>query len=167
MSVNVKKTDLDKVSSTTLYTPKGLKLFHGDHGLSKEHLDFIDRVFEGVDEGATIVQAFEMPAECPDLEDSIYGPCNGDEEVLDEECYFESRADRETKSRLVDRKPRSGARYMVIIGTKGVALWTAYGSLSGTVAPKEADDKSLSPEEAEVAKEFWAVHALAKPRRAL
>lgn len=53
---------------------------------------------------------------------------------------------------------------MVIIGTKGVALWTAYGSISGTVAPKEADDQSLSPEEAAVAREFWAVHALARRR---
>ena len=164
MSVTLKGDDLRQESTTTTHTPNGLKLFHGDHGLSLQHLKFIDCIMDKVEDGVTVVDAFRMPDDCPDLDDAIFGPCNGDEPVMDSECYFASRADRDTKSRLIDREPRNGARYMVIIGTKGVALWTAYGSLSGTVAPKEADDKSLSPEEAVIAREFWSAHALAKPR---
>jgi len=165
MSVEITTDDLKKVSITTT-TPGGVELVHGDHGLSQDHLSFVDEVMSRQEKGSFILKCVEMPEELESLYDSIYGPVNGDEPIQDdnEDVYFEERVGRDIPSRLLDREPRGGARHMVIIGLSQVCLWTAYGSLSGVIAPKEASDPSLEGEALQEAEKFWAVHALASPR---
>jgi hypothetical protein len=163
--VEITDKDLKPVEIST-HTPAGCELVHGDHGLSDAHLAFVDEVMSGYEKGQFVLTVVEMPERLDGLFDSIYGPVNGDDPVTDDnpEVYFEERAGRDIPSRLLDREPRPGARFMVIIGLAGVCLWTAYGSLSGTIAPKEGSDPSLEGEALEEAKKFWAVHALASPR---
>jgi len=165
MSVKITTDDLKPVSITTT-TPGGVELVHGDHGLSEAHLAFIDEVMAKLDRGSFVLKCVELPEELPSLYDAIYGPCNGDAPIEDNDpdIYFEERVGRDIPSRLLDREPRGGARYMVVIGLAGKVLWTAYGSLSGVIAPKEANDPSLEGEALKEAERFWAVHALASPR---
>ena len=153
-----------KDSSVSVTTPGGVLLVHGDHGLTPRHLQFVDEIMAEFEEGTFICQAFKMPDSCPGLFDNLYGPVNGDAPVTDEECYFEQRGDRKTVSRLLDRLPRPGARWMVIIGLAQDKLWTAYGSIPGVVAHREKDDPTLTPEGKLEAEKFWAEHALAVPR---
>jgi len=165
MSVTLKGDDL-RQDSTSITTPD-FAIVHGDHGLEPEHVAFIKEVMAQRETGSFICESFELPANCPDLTDGLYGPINGDEPVMESEVFYEVRGDRGHASRMVDR-PLRACRYVVIIGLCNEVLWTAYGSLVGVVAPREPfdkffDDPTNAAAKAE-AEEIWSKHALAKPR---
>jgi hypothetical protein len=148
----------------TLSTPAGVKVLHGDHGLCDSHLLFIDQIMVEIPKGQFFIKSIALPGQCDDLEDALVGPTNGDEPVDDINCYFGSRGGRQTLSRMVDREPRAGARFIVVVGLSQTVVFTAYGSTTGAISPKEPRDKSLTPEEKIVSEEFWSKHALSMPR---
>ncbi len=138
---------------------------HDDHGLTKEHVSFVEQVamkHEGL--GCFFVANEEMPAELPDLTSGLYGPSVGDAPITEDEVSYEIRNGRPGPSRLIKRPARS-CRRMVVIGLdkgeEGIVIFTAYGTQSTRVSPREWWDASMKPHEAIEAAKFWAEHALA------
>jgi len=150
------------MSAVEITTPGGVRLAHGDHGLSAEHLAFIDSYMEGRS-GFFIVRV-EMPPECPDLMSALYGPDAGDAPVSEDDVTYEKRADRPGPSRLVDlpHRPCRGMVICGIAGGKSPVLFTAYGTQAALPAPREWWDPGMKPLETLEAAQFWSVHALAR-----
>ena len=164
-SVTLKGDDL-RQDSTSITTPD-FTIVHGDHGLEEAHVEFIKSVMSQRETGEFICESFELPDNCPDLFDGLYGPINGDEAVSESEVYYAVRGDRSHSSRMVDR-PLRPCRNIVIIGKANEVLWTAYGSIAGVVAPREVSDSFFDdPANAEAkaeAVEIWKNHALSRQR---
>ena len=164
-SVTLKGDDL-RQDGTSIVTPE-FTIVHGDHGLEPAHVDFIKAVMSKRETGSFICESFELPKDCPDLYDGLYGPINGDEPVSESEVYYAVRGDRTHPSRMVDR-PLRPCRNIVIIGLCNEVLWTAYGSLAGVVAPRETFDPFFNdPANAEAkdeAEAIWKVNALSRQR---
>ena len=129
----------------------------GEHGLTPTHLEFIQEVMDEFKDGQFVRVSREMPAELPSLMDNLYGPSCGDEPVLLGDVVWATRPGRETiLSRCVDLPPRP-ARFMVIIGLANQILWTAYGSIKGTIAPHEVMDHNVVKANGcpEASADFW------------
>ena len=142
-------------------TPNGILLAHADHGLAKQHLEFIDTVLSDWT-GQFILIHREIPEDCPPLLSGLYGPGCGDDPVSEEEVEYVQRENRPGPSRTVNRKERS-CRMIVIIagpgyGSEGI-IYTAFGSQ--VIAPKEWWDPSMVPWETIESAKFWCNHALA------
>jgi len=101
----------------------------------------------------------ELPPFMGDLEDQLWGPKNGDENVA-RDSVMATRPGYSFESRFVLAHTRP-ARFMVYAGLPGTRLWTAYGSLEGFVAPREPSDPHLSEVERHFSEKFWAEHAFA------
>ena len=143
-------------------TPKGVPVFHADHGLDWGHFDYIDEVLGALSPGFFIA-VFPLPDDCADLLSALYGPAAGDNPVPESEVSYQKRGDRPGPSRLVDR-PHRPCRGMVICGINGedAKIFTAYGTQAKTPAPREWWDSSMTPAEAVEAARFWCDHALAR-----
>jgi hypothetical protein len=143
-------------------TPNGVPVFHADHGLTPEHLAFIDKVMEGCK--GFFISVFPMPEELPDLQSALYGPSVGDAPVTDSEVVYEVRGNRPGPSRLLDR-PTRPCRRIVVCGIADGAeskVFTAYGTQAQSPAPREWWDSGMKPHEAVIAAQFWCEHALAR-----
>lgn len=140
-------------------TPGGVPVGHADHGLTAEHLAFVDQVLAEQPEGFFVV-CRELPAELPAVPSALYGPSAGDEVISEEEVTYKKRGDRPGPSRLIDR-PTRPCRSLVVIGIAGdqPRIFTAYGG--PCAAPREWWDASMRPAEAVEAARFWSEHALA------
>jgi len=144
-----------------MQTPNGITIAHADHGLTEEHLTFIDTLLVGWDGSFTILHV-EMPESCPALQSALYGPAAGDNRVLEGEVTYEKRNGRPGPSRLIDR-PTRPCRMLVLIagpGNEEGIVYTAYGS--PVVAPREWWDSGMKPHEAIEAATFWNGHALSR-----
>lgn len=146
--------------SIEVQTPNGTPVFHGDHGLTQEHLELIDSALEAAESGFHIWE-IDLPEGCPDLMSALYGPSAGDAPVAEDEVVYEKRGSRPGPSRLVDR-PHRPVRRMIVVGIAGpdAKVFTAYGSQ--VAAPREWWDTSMKPHEAVEAAKFWSEHALAR-----
>ena len=153
---------------------------HLDHGLKKPQLSYIlascgGTLYEEAKQNNNAV-TIDLPQELGDVWCGLYGPIMDDEPV-GEVVYYETRGNREWKSRLVDRPPRRVDYVTAIIMPEWqvkqgsppapdsllVVDWyliTAYG---GPPAPREPGDPSLPKDSPEMAAsiEFWRYHALA------
>ena len=143
-------------------TPNGVLVHHADHGLTDEHLAFIDHVLSKSYPGF-FIEVYELPEDCSDLLCALYGPRVGDEPISDEEVSYEVRGERPGPSRLVER-PHRPCRRMVICGVAGdeAVIYTAYGTQASQPSPREWWDSSMKPHEAIEAATFWSTHALAR-----
>lgn len=140
--------------------------YHEDnpHGLMPEHL-----VLAGValnssgrkteDPSEYTLGIIELPGFLGSLEDQLWGPSNGDRGVARDRVWA-TRPGYSFESPFVLAHTRP-ARYLVWVGLSQTRLWTAYGSRSGVVAPKEVNDPYLSDSEREESEAFWAEHAFA------
>ncbi len=135
---------------------------HDDHGLTDEHVAFVEQ--EAMKQAGFFMVNVEMPAELPDLTSGLYGPSVGDAPITEDEVSYEPRNGRPGPSRLI-AKPERPCRRMVIIGLdkgeEGIIVFTAYGTQSEKIAPREWWDTSMKPQEAVEAATFWTEHALA------
>lgn len=135
---------------------------HADHGLTPDHVTFVEAAAQA--QSGFFILNMEMPDHLDDLPSALYGPSVGDEPITEDEVTYEKRNGRPGPSRLIDRPPRP-ARRMVIIGLdkgdEGIVIFTAYGTQSAEVAPREWWDTSMKPHEAAEAASFWSQHALA------
>jgi len=155
-------------------TPDGHIIAHDDHGLTAEHLAFIDTLLTDWD-GSFVILHKEMPKDCPDLMSALYGPSAGDYPVhggnkkdIFSMCYprnldirYRKRGNRRGKSRLLVGFSERPCRKMVVIAGPGrdePIIYTAYGS--PVVAPREPWD-ARTDEERKECEAFWGVHALA------
>ena len=133
---------------------------HCDHRLIEEHFDFILERFS--DREGFFIETIEMPTDLQDAPCDLHGPIMGDAPVLDTEVVMVVRGLRQGASRLCSREPK-GSRKLTIIGgphEEDTILYTAYG---GPVAPREPFDPSLDDAGRELARTFWAEHALSGP----
>jgi hypothetical protein len=101
----------------------------------------------------------ELPPFLGDLEDQLWGPSNGDENVS-RDSVLGTRPGYPFESHFVLAHTRP-ARTMVYVGLPGTRLWTAYGSRSGVIAPRELNDPHLTEVERSESEAFWAEHAFA------
>lgn len=143
---------------------------HSDHGLTAAHVSILQSSPEiaAYEPGQFVLVSLPLPDDVESLECALYGPDAGDPPVDDSEVFLEVRGDRAGPSRLVDRPHRS-AGHMVVIGIRGGVCFTAYGSRASKPSPMEPWDAErkhatgqLSAAEVDAARDFWAVHALAR-----
>jgi len=145
-------------------TPAGLQIAHADHGLEPQHLAFIDTALEGWD-GSFKILLVQMSPECPDLSSALYGPSAGDAAISDDEVAYEKRGKRPGPSRLIDKPHRPCRGMVIIVGPMPAGpplVYTAYGTQSSMVSPREWWDSGMKPHEAIESATFWSQHALAR-----
>lgn len=134
-------------------------IHHADHGLSETEIDLVKEVAQG--SKGFFIKVVEIKHETH-LKSALMGPSVGDGPITDDHplVYYAVRGDRTNPSKMYNEVGRK-ATHLVIIGMGGQAVFTAYGTERGIVAPREPWDASLSDGEREVSEAFWAVHALA------
>ena len=134
-------------------------IHHVDHGLSEVELAVVKEVAKWAK--GFFIRVIEVDQNTK-LKSALMGPSVGDEPIEDEHplVYYSVRGDRPNPSKMINEVGRK-ATHLVIIGMGGQAVFTAYGTERGIVAPREPWDTSLSDGEREVSEAFWAVHALA------
>lgn len=145
------------------YTKKGLIIAHDDHDLKPEHLEVLDEALAGWD-GTFLRKVIPLPEGCPDIPSALYGPAVGDEPVTEDRVTYEVRGKRKGPSRLI-KAPVRPARGIAVVGVQtpiGRMLFTAYGTQSDEVSPREWWDPSMSPDDCIEAATWWKEHALAK-----
>ena len=143
-------------------TPKGVPLFHADHGLDEAHLRLIDEVIAQKDGVGFFIEAVELPDSVGELMSALYGPAAGDDPVQESEVEYVVRNGRAGPSRMVNR-PHRPVRTMIVIGIadhEKSRIFTAYGS--HIAAPREWWDSTMKPHEAYEAAQVWMTHALAR-----
>jgi hypothetical protein len=136
-------------------------LSHTDH-VTPEVISYIEALFK--DRTGHFTETITLPDNLPEVEDRLYGPCNGDAPVGEGEVHYARRPGRASPSRLIDRPVRKTRKVTVVAGPrKGLpcVLITAFG---GPRAEKEVADTTLDQAGLERARWFWAEHALAAPR---
>jgi len=164
-------------SNWPTFTPCGHLLAHDDHGLTPDHLEFIDVALSDLQRYPELLHSLEihrsvhyMPEHLDRLQCDLYGPVCGDDPVIEKAVHYLRRNKRPGLSRMV-RRPSRLADYMAIIvkrdgETGGLVVLTAYGCMNGDVdrlAPREWWDVGMKPYEAAEAAQFWKSHALANP----
>jgi hypothetical protein len=153
-------------------TTKNIAWFHADHSLLQSHKDLVekaalgehtDKVVTKLEAGAFFIKVLELPPTLGDVVCGLYGPTEGDEAVPESDVKYECRNGRPCASRLVDR-PMRPARFVVFMGLNlptELKLFTAYGSLKGSVAEREPGDTTIdSWELVQASRLFWETHAL-------
>lgn len=135
-------------------------IHHADHGLSETELAVVTEVARQAEKGF-FIKVIEVDQNTK-LKSALMGPSVGDGPIGDDHplVYYSVRGDRPQPSKMYNEVGRK-ATHLVIIGMGGQAVFTAYGTERGVVAPREPWDTSLSPSEREESQAFWAVHALA------
>ena len=137
---------------------KILPVSHTDHSLTPAHLNWILTHF--ADREWFFVETVELPPELPDLDCGLHGPLVGDPPVPETEVTYLARGGRPGASRLCSRPSRPTRLLTVIAGPEGDDACVLYTAFGGPVAPREAWDPGLSPEEVAESQAFWAAHAL-------
>jgi len=134
------------------------KVFHADHGVSNEMLQW---AVDEIKPTGFFLKTLTLPDQFPDLMNALYGPSSGDEPVSDSAIHMKKRTEDRPESRMV-KLPKRATRLLTVIGMAGedgVTIFTAYG---GPAAEREPNDPTLkSDEEKAAASSFWAGHALA------
>ena len=138
---------------------KIVKESHVDHGLSQAQVDWLVTRF--ADRKAFFIESVELPAELGTVPCGLYGPKMGDVAVAESEVVYQRRGARENESRMVKRPARPTQTVTVIAGPNGPDACVLYTSFGGPLAPKEATDPTLKPEEKAASEGFWREHALA------
>lgn len=133
-------------------------IHHVDHGLSEVELAVVKEVAKWAK--GFFIKVIELSN--TQLKSALVGPSVGDGPIGDDHplVYYSVRGNRGGPSKMINEVGRK-ATHLVIIGMGGQAVFTAYGTERGIVAPREPWDTSLSDGEREVSEAFWAVHALA------
>ena len=148
------------------------RIAHDDHDLTDAHVHLVmnSPQIADYDDGAFVLTVVPLPVDVDSLPCALYGPEAGDPPVSEDVVTHEVRNNRAGPSRLI-HKPHRLARNMVVIGIKGDVCFTAYGSRATSPSPMEPwdaerkhkdDPEQVSADEVKRAREFWAVHALAK-----
>lgn len=134
-----------------------VKIFHGDHGISKE---LMQKLIDSIHPTGFFLKTVELPPEAPDVMSAIYGPIVGDPPVEEGQVTYKRRTEDRPLSRMIS-KPMRPTRQVTIIGNEiedQVTIFTCYG---GPAAEREPGDKNLKTlEEKEASRLFWAEHAL-------
>ena len=139
---------------------------HNDHGITPEHFKFVNTSEEllAIPEGEFFNRLLVMPDSLPSVESLLYGPSAGDAAITedDERVFYSKRSNRHEQSRCI-HAPTRLARNLVVIGIRGGACFTMYGTQSLRVSPREPWDTGFDTEqERAFATMFWKEHALAK-----
>ena len=137
---------------------------HLDHGLSPEHLAWLQEVFadrEGFFEATVDVP----PHLSSELMSALWGPSSGDAPIREPDVEYVVRPGRRCVSRVLVNPLatlRPTRRLSVVAGpfeSEPCVLYTAYG---GPAAPREPGDPTISSWHGILeSRTFWAEHALA------
>ena len=134
-----------------------MKIAHKDHTMTEAIRAWALSQFVALS-GGFHVSTFTIPADLGTAPNAMHGPSEGDAPIEESEAFYGTRGDRPVLSRLCDRAPRSSKLVTVIgINQAEPVIFTMYG---GPAAPREPSDASMSPEERETARKYWAAHAL-------
>ena len=136
---------------------------HDDHGISPEQVEFVMTHPALLDRPADsfILEVIALPEELGTAPSALYGPEAGDEPVGEDRVFYETRGNRKGPSRLMLAGHRSASN-LVVIGIRGSACFTMYGTQADTPSPKEPWD-AANEEELARCLEFWNQHCLAEP----
>tara|TARA_Y100001951_G_C11238453_1_gene238981 strand:+ start:66 stop:983 length:918 start_codon:yes stop_codon:yes gene_type:complete len=139
---------------------------HSDHGITSEHFEFVNthEKLLALPEGEFFKLVLTIPDSLPDVDSLLYGPSAGDSVITEdnERVFYSKRSNRYGQSRCIDKAPRP-VRNLAVIGVRGGACFTMYGTQSLEVSPREPWDTGFGTEEERYAAiQFWKEHALAK-----
>lgn len=134
------------------------KVFHADHGVSSETLNWA--VAEVAPQGF-FLRTLTLPEEHASLTNNLYGPASGDAPVKGEVLVRDENDASRQATPFLNMPPRP-TRLLTVIGMANgseVTLFTAYG---GPAAERIPSDPSLATDPAAKARSeaFWAEHAL-------
>jgi len=138
-------------------------LAHDDHGISEEQMIFIHTECMLENPNGFFIKEVQIPEVFGAVELGLYGPCEGDEAISEDEVIYQHRGDRPWKDRMISRPKRTTNRVQAIgsmqydeeIG----AYCLYYTVFGGALAPKHPEDPSN--DDVEGSQKFWSEHALA------
>jgi hypothetical protein len=147
---------------------------HNDHGINSKQLALVQECLTQIPQkDGFFIQEIEIPDTAGPVICGLYGPVMGDEPIDNEDVAMIRRGNRPYKDRTVCR-PFRLSNIVQVIGIKATRqymsnaravaevhynLFTVFG---GPLAPKNPNDLSLTNDEIEEARSFWAVHALSR-----
>ena len=140
--------------------PKEFVVYHADHGISPEQMEWIKAQIKAADPKTFFVQEIQIPGELGMVRNAMYGPAAGDPPVPESEVSYRPRGDRPWSDRVVSW-PTRPVNYVQAIGMPDqdnpnkIVLFTVYG---GPLAPQHPDDPGCR--DVSAAKKFWSQHAL-------
>ena len=135
-------------------------VYHADHGISPEQMEWIKAQIKAADPKTFFVQEIQIPGELGMVRNAMYGPAAGDPAVPESEVSYRPRGDRPWSDRVVSW-PTRPVNYVQAIGMPDqdnpnkIVLFTVYG---GPLAPQHPDDPGCR--DVPAAKKFWSQHAL-------
>ena len=118
---------------------------HDDHGISDAQAEYIHAQVCATEPTGFFIQEVIIPECHGDVENGIYGPCEGDDPVPESEVVYVKRGDRAWSDRMVDRPKRRTSRVQAIgimkydeeAGVNHIVYLTIYG---GVLAPQNPED---------------------------
>ena len=136
---------------------------HDDHGISEAQAAYIHSQVCAVEPNDFFIKEVIIPECYGDVENGIYGPCEGDDPVPESEAVYVKRGDRPWADRMVNRPKRRTNRVQAIgivrvdedTGITNILYFTIYG---GGLAPQNPQDPNNR--DIEGSKKFWSEHAL-------
>jgi len=132
-------------------------VFHADHGINKDQLDFIKGVLNTEAPEGFFIKQVTLPPELGTVPNALYGPESGDAPVSESHVHYVDRAGRGWLDRMIDRPPRP-VSYVQVIGVRAGDDFTIYTIYGGPLAPRNpADPTNPDPEGS---KQWWSQHAL-------
>jgi hypothetical protein len=137
--------------------PSNFVVFHADHGVAPEQMDYIKGRLEQEAPQGFFIREVRLPRELGTVRNAMYGPASGDAPVPESEVSYRPRGDRPWSDRVVNW-PTRPVDYVQAIGIRegdDFKLFTVYG---GPLAPQHPDDPGCR--DVPAAKKFWSQHAL-------
>ena len=135
-------------------------VFHADHGITPEQMEYIQSsIATSVEGDGFFIAEDKIPAELGTVPCGLYGPAMGDQPVGDDAVVREKRGDRPYADRMTDL-PFRDVDYVQSIGIREGDKFTLFTVYGGPLAPQHPEDPSNR--EVEASKTFWAQHALSR-----
>jgi hypothetical protein len=137
--------------------PSNFVVFHADHGIKPEQMDFIKNKLAQEAPQGFFIREITLPRELGTVRNAMYGPASGDAPVPESAVSYRPRGDRPWTDRVVTW-PTRPVDYVQAIGVRegdDFKLFTVYG---GPLAPQNPADPGCR--DVPAAEKFWSEHAL-------
>jgi len=146
-----------RTNPRTRRNPSSFVVFHADHGIAPEQMDYIKGRLEQEAPQSFFMREIKLPHELGTARNAMYGPASGDAPVPEAEVSYRPRGDRPWSDRVVSW-PTRPVDYVQAIGERAgdsFKLYTVYG---GPLAPQHPEDPGCR--DVPGSTKFWSQHAL-------
>jgi len=139
------------------------KIAHDDHGISDSQAEYIHSQVCATEPTGFFIQEVIIPEHLGDVENGLYGTCEGDKPVAEADVVYIQRGERNWKDRMVNWPKRRTSKVQAIgimqydeeTSVNHILYFTIYG---GSYAPQHPEDPNNR--DVEGSTKFWSEHAL-------